>query len=288
MRRESDEIRVVMEFIGHEGVKLRTRPIPWSEEYDPMTVKATHRGDEIRLYNEQDEIVETIRADEMTWERDERGMDFTPDGSLIYNDHIYNTPEEDYTGTSGTGIVAEPDTDIAQPFMNRDNAGNWYHPNGSLATDDTPTDCIAFPYPETDYAYPATGDTYIGGSQTEENTCNVEKQELKDQFKGMNMKCICCDDKIHYPDKVVELLGVEGAKKYITFCDKTNTEPQLFCCSCYGIMGRNSHIISAVNKMNDRIKKLMNLEEREHILEKREKELDDQLKNVSKKRFWQK
>jgi len=40
--------------------------------------------------------------------------------------------------------------------------------------------------------------------------------------------------------------------------------------------------------MNDRIKKLMDLEDREHLLEKREKELDDQLKNINKKRFWQK
>jgi len=83
-------------------------------------------------------------------------------------------------------------------------------------------------------------------------------------------------------------LGEEGAIKYFKFCKKTGSEPQLFCCECFGIMKNNSHIISAVNKMNQKIKDLMDLKEREEIVEKREKELDEQLKDnpKTKRNLW--
>ena len=127
--------------------------------------------------------------------------------------------------------------------------------------------------------FPFTTDRLLG---QEEELTEESCQTPKMQFKH-DMKCVCCEDKIHYPEKIIKLLGEEGTKTYLNFCEKTGNEPEIFCCACYSIMSNNPNIITMVNKMYAKIKTTIELDERDIALRKREEELDKQLYSLKNK-----
>jgi len=99
-----------------------------------------------------------------------------------------------------------------------------------------------------------------------------------------NMKCAFCNDKIHSPDKLIELLGEEGTKDYLKYCKKKREKPQLFCCGCYSFIEDKPKIYGALNRLNRQLKKFTDVNQREKELKIREKELDKQLKSLHKKK----
>lgn len=291
VRQDHNGVSVVMEFIDNNGTKLITPSMPYPDNFDPMKVEhAEYRGDEIRIKNEAGDLLTSVYADSIHYEN-------PIETQLDPNGYMCMLPEEgeedipvrrfslDQAQPSEVGFTrafeqanrARQQLDEAdQAELNRRfpdqarpviGASAWFRENhqqqmeqagfdfdGSLVTGN--------------WQYPATQANAI-----------EEHPKIKIDF---DMKCTCCEGKIHYPDKLIQLLGEEGTIKYFKFCKKTKSEPQLFCCSCFALMSNNSNIISAVNKMNVKIKKMVDLDDKEAVLEKREKELDDQLKAIKK------
>ena len=99
-----------------------------------------------------------------------------------------------------------------------------------------------------------------------------------------NMKCTFCNKHIHYPEKLVELLGEKGTKDYLKYCKKSKTKPQLFCCGCYGFIQDKPKIYGALNKLNKQLEKFVKINEKEKELKVREKELDKELNKIRKKK----
>lgn len=272
-------INVVMEFIDESGVIFRTPSIPYPDNYDPMRIEHVecHNGDEIRIKNADGDILFSIHADSINYDAG-INTSINPSGSVCINsvEGEENIPvrrfslEQAHPSEVGfTRAFEQINREqqridaMAQEVLNAREQEDLGHTVGASAW-----------FGETEYLYPA-----IPANVVEEHP------KIKIDF---DMKCTCCEGKIHYPDKLIKLLGEEGTIKYFKFCKKTKTEPQMFCCSCFGLMSNNSNIISAINKMNNKIKDMMDLTEREEEVTKREKELDEHLKKKSKKRFWKK
>ena len=289
---DGNGVSMVLEFIDDNGVRLITPSIPYPDNFDPMRIEhAEHRGDQIRIKNENGDTLLDVFAD---------SMDYNNPIGLTYNDHNNmcieaeegeeNLPLRTFSvsqdtasqvgwGSAFTNAFAQANfarqeldeavqmdlnarfPDEAQPVIG---ASAWFREMSGHARLSTGGMETGFPYPATQ------------AHAVEE----CQNPKIKIDF---DMKCTCCEGKIHYPDKLIQLLGEDVTIKYFEFCKKTKTEPQLFCCSCFGLMKNNSNIISAVNKMNQKVKKMMDLSEREEEVTKREKELDDQLKKVKKK-----
>ena len=108
---------------------------------------------------------------------------------------------------------------------------------------------------------------------------NPKKKTIK---LPKNMKCTFCNEHIHYPDKLVELLGEKGTKDYLKYCRKSKTKPQLFCCGCYGFIENKPKIYGALNKLNKQLKKFVDINQREKEIKTREKELDKELNKIKK------
>ncbi len=286
-------VSMVMEFIDNNGAKLITPRMPYPSDYDPMRVNnAECRGDEIRIKNSDGDLLTTVYADKIEYDNP-IGTTLDPNGNMCINPEEgeenlpirrFSARQEDASrvgwGTAlstAFGQANRAQQDLDNVMQQEANAREAQRPTlGASAwftevADMTGTGSalnLRFGYPMTDRTT-----VYDLGEPT------PPTPKIKIDF---DMKCTCCDGKIHYPDKLISLLGEDGAIKYFKFCKKTGSEPQLFCCECFGIMKNNSHIISAVNKMNQKIKDLMDLSEREEAVEKREKELDEQLKDSPK------
>ena len=274
IRTDHTGINMVLEFIDNNGTRLTTPSMPYPDNFDPMRIEhAECRGDEIRIKNDNGDVLVSVFADKIEYE--------TPIvTNLDPNGYMCIAPEEgedllpirrfslDEAHPSEVGFarafaqvnharqeldeVVQMDLnarfpDEARPVIG---ASAWFREQAET-----------FPYPNTQ--------------------AHVEYETPKIKI-DYDMKCTCCDGKIHYPDKLIRLLGNKGTIKYFEFCKKTKTEPQLFCCSCFGLMKNNSNIISAINKMNQKVKKMIDLSEREEEVTKREKELDEQLKKIKK------
>jgi len=286
-------VNMVMEFIDNNGAKLITPIMPYPSDYDPMRVEnAECRGDEIRIKNSDGDLLTTIYADKIEYENPV-GTTLDPNGNMCINpeEGEENLPLRTFTASqadaSQVGWGTAISTAIAQTNRAQQDLDNTMQQEANARIlQPSPTLGASAWFGE------QTGD--VGTSQPGHPFRTVARDEplyydlgeptqptpkIKIDF---DMKCTCCDGKIHYPDKLISLLGEEGTIKYFDFCKKNGSEPQLFCCECFGIMKNNSHIISAVNKMNQKIKDLMDLSEREEAIEKREKELDEQLKKVKK------
>ena len=284
IRTDENGTGVILEFIDENGIRLTTPSIPYPDNFDPMRIEhAECRGDQIRIKNEDGDVLLDIFADEIKYEDPIRTV-------TDYNGNLCIEAEEgedllpirrfsiDEAHPSEVGFTRafeeanraqqEVDTTIQNELNIRYQeehpeigASAWFREVSGQARLSTGGNQPGYPY------------------TTPMNQVIPEEPKLKIDF---DMKCSCCDGKIHYPDKLIDLLGTTGTVKYFEFCEKTKTEPQLFCCSCFGLMQNNSNIISAINKMNQKVKKMIDLSEREEEVTKREKELDEQLKKIKK------
>jgi len=275
VRTDHNGVNVVMEFIDDNGTTFKTPSIPYPENFDPMRIENVDCvGDEIRIKNGDGVILFKIYADSIDFQ--------SPIETFVSsNSQLEITPDEDEGEVTRLQFNADWGSAMTQAFSRANQASQ--HLDNAIyrelsgveqVNNERPTvgasawfreQATTFPYP------------------------NTQAHGIEDHPKiefDYDMKCTCCEGKIHYPDKLIKLLGEEGTIKYFKFCKKTNTEPQMFCCSCFGLMSNNSNIISAVNKMNNKIKDMMDLTEREETVTKREKELDKQLKAIPKKKGW--
>lgn len=301
LKSEVTQEGMVFEFIDDNGVRLKTPVIPYNPAIDPMRINnAEYNGDQIRIKNDTGQTIIDVFADSIEYESP-IATSMNPNGQMFID------PEEGEDDLPlRTFSLSEAET-TPIGFSNAFAEANRARQNVDSTIQR-----------ELDRRFPAQ-DSQVRASQIFDGTAeeamreararSVERQNfMREQSSRMGypytedeiesqgaspsitidfeMKCSCCEGKIHYPDKIVQLLGEEKTIKYFEFCKKTGTEPQLFCCSCYGLMQNNKNIISAVNKMNDKIKKMMDLTEREAEVDKREKELDEQL--TKKKSFWKK
>ncbi len=279
IKQDHNGTSVTMEFIDNDGTRLTTPDMPYPGNFDPMNadIIAERRGDEIRIKDSNGEILMSVNAYSIDYEAIETSLD--PNGymCILPEEGEENIPirrfsiergqpsEVGFAQALGAFNRAQQELDIdiqeelnfhepacPQPTLG---ASAWFR---SVQREETGG---AYPYP----AIPAHA----------VEMC--ENPKIKIDF---DMKCISCEGKIHYPDKIIKLLGNEGTIKYFDFCKKNGSEPQMFCCACFDIMKNNPNIISAINKMNLKIKDMMNLTEREETVAKREKELDVQLKKI--------
>jgi len=277
VRNDGRGLFAVLEFVDEHGTIFKTPAIPYPENFDPMRIEnADYRGDEIRIKNDAGQVLISIHADSIEWDNP-IGTSTNPNGQMFID------PEEGEDGlpvrTFSLSQGQSSEIGFTQAFERANREAQVAQDIVTARLNDN------IPMEERQRAlaqleqmryrrsegFPFTNGTF--SSQVPEPA--IPKPEFKTDYK---MKCSCCDDKIHYPDKMIQLLGNDGTEKYFKFCEKTGSEPQLFCCSCYGIMQRNSSIISAVNKMNEKIKSMMDLTDREEAVTKREEELDVQLK----------
>lgn len=288
VRTDHNGVSMVLEFIDDHGTKLTTPSMPYPDNFDPMRIEhAERRDDEIRIKNENGDVLLNIHADSIDYENP---IDTVTDshGRLCIQaeEGEENLPLRTFSVEHAHASQVGWDTAMSEAFseanfarQHLDNAvqselnaryqeqpemgaSAWFREVSGRSSLRTARDQIGYPY-----------------VPNNEQEVIPEEPRLKIDF---DMKCSCCDGKIHYPDKLIDLLGTTGTVKYFEFCKKTKSEPQLFCCSCFGIMKNNSNIISAINKMNQKVKKMMDLSEREEEVTKREKELDEQLKKVKK------
>ena len=276
VRQDHNGVSMVLEFVDNNGTKLTTPSMPYPDNFDPMRIEhAECRGDEIRIKNNNGDVLVSVFADSIEYENPidtvtdshgrlciqaEEGEDLLPIRRFSLDEA--HPSEVGFTRAFEEANHARQELDEAIQMDLNARFPDQARPV-MRASELMRRHRAGFPYPPNEDA----------GS-------SIPEPQLKIDF---DMKCSCCDGKIHYPDKLVGLLGNEGTIKYFEFCKKTKSEPQLFCCSCFGIMKNNSNIISAINKMNQKVKKMMDLSEREEEVTKREKELDEQLKKVKKK-----
>ncbi len=273
-------VNVVMEFIDDSGIIFKTPSIPYPDNYDPMRIEhADHNGDEIRIKNADGDILLSIHADSINYDSG-INTSINPSGSVC----IDRGEDEETAVSLQRGL--DWSSAMSQAFGEANTArqgvdATFQQELNALEPEDLGTTIGAS-------AWFRQQNQEIGGSwQYPATQANVFEEHPKIKI-DFDMKCTCCEGKIHYPDKLIQLLGEEVTIKYFKFCKKTKTEPQMFCCSCFGLMSNNSNIISAINKMNNKIKDMMDLTEREEEVTKREKELDEHLKKKDKKRFWEK
>ena len=276
VRQDYNGTGVTMEFIDNNGTRFKTPSIPYPENFDPMKIEhAECRGDEIRIKNENGDLLISIHADNIEYN--------SPIGiSADSRGQLELAPEEDENATQlqqgldwgsamtqAFGRTNQARQRVDEAIQETLNAREPRHP-----------------------ARPTIGASAWFRAQAREAGIEGNPNGARWEYEGQeeipkikidfDMKCTCCEGKIHYPDKLIQLLGEGGTIKYFEFCKKTSTDPQMFCCSCFGLMKNNSNIISAVNKMNLKIKDMMDLSEREEEVTKREKELDEQIKAIKK------
>ncbi len=72
---------------------------------------------------------------------------------------------------------------------------------------------------------------------------------LSKKQKYPEMTCAFCDDKIHNPEHLRELLGPQQTKKYLEFCKKIDAKPTLYCCKCFKVIKENPKFFKAFNDM---------------------------------------
>jgi len=263
---------VIMEFIDNNGTRLTTPRMPYPDNFDPMRIENADRGgDEIRIKNSNGEILMSVYADSIDIENPiETLTDSHGHLCIEAEEGEENTPLRtfslDQAHPSGVGFTqAFEQANRAQQQLD---SAVQTHLNEQYEREHPPIGASAWFRQQQEQ-------TGLPSAQAEE--CEMPRINF-----DYDMKCTCCEGKIHYPDKMVSLLGVRGAIKYFEFCKKTGSEPQMFCCSCFAIMKNNSNIISAINKMHIKIKDMMDLTDREETVTKREKELDEQLKKIKK------
>lgn len=272
VRQDRSGVSVVMEFIDHDGTRLTTPDMPYPTNFDPMKIEnADRRGDEIRIKDSNGEVLMTVHAYSIDHEnpietiRDLRGRlcieaEAGEENLPIRRFSIdRGHPSEIGFARAFEGVhraQQELDIDIQEELNAREPA-----------------------YPQRTIGASA----WFTQQQEQTGLPSPQAEEIPQIKIDFDMKCTCCEGKIHYPDKLIKLLGNEGTIKYFKFCTKTGTEPQMFCCACFDIVKQHPQIISAINKMNLKIKDMMNLTEREETVTKREKELDEQLKKTKKK-----
>lgn len=277
VRQDHNGVSMVLEFIDNYGTRLTTPSLPYPDNFDPMKIEhAECKGDQIRIKNENGDVLLDVFADSIDYENPidtvtdshgrlciapEEGEDLLPIRRFSVNRNLPTEVGMAQAIAESNHARQELDEavqmdlnarfpDQARPVVG---ASSWFRTHNG------------------EYTYPLTQGHVV---------VEPENPKIKIDF---DMKCSCCDGKIHYPDKLIQLLGEKATIKYFEFCKKTKTEPQLFCCSCFGLMKNNSNIISAINKMNQKVKKMADLTEKEEELAKREKELDEQLTKVKKK-----
>lgn len=276
VRADRNGMFVVMEFVDNNGVRLKTPDIPYPEHFDPMNadINAEYRGDEIKIKSSDGQTIMSVFATSVEYDNpvatctNPNGRMFIEaeegEDSLPVRTFSLSQGEESEVGFSQAferanrerqqlddAVISELNSQYPQVAPRTVGASAWMREQQERVNPNS--------------------DLFIG----QEIDPSPATPKIKIDF---DMKCTCCEGKIHYPDKLVQLLGNEGTIKYLEFCKKTGGEPQMFCCECYGIMGRNSRIITAVNKMNEKIKDMMDLKDREEEVTKREEELDKQLK----------
>lgn len=88
---------------------------------------------------------------------------------------------------------------------------------------------------------------------------NKEEMEINKTIHGwtnvLEMECMMCKSKIDRPMNLIRHLGIEQTKRYLQFCDETQTKPTLYCCSCYPMVNRNPDWQKAFDDMvNNQIK----------------------------------
>lgn len=277
---------VILEFVDNNGVRLITPEIPYPSHFDPMRIEhAEYRGDEIRIKDDNGNTILSVFATTIEYDNP-IPTSTNPNGQMFIDPEVGEelTPLRTFSVEHAHASQVGWDTAMSEA-MNRANFErqrlddviqadlNAREPQTTLGASAWFREARL----EREGRLPPNTDLFT--------TQEAPTPKIKIDF---DMKCTCCEGKIHYPDKLVELLGNEGTIKYLEFCKKTGGEPQMFCCECFGIMGRNRRIISAVNKMNQKIKDMMDLKEREEALSKREAELDEQLKKKSKKGLFRK
>jgi len=282
IRQDHNGTSVTMEFIDNDGTRLTTPDMPYPDNFDPMNadIIAERRGDEIRIKDSNGDVLMSVHAYSIEHEN-------PIETQLDPNGYMCILPEE-----------GEEDLPIRRFSIERGHpseigfAQAFASANRAMALEDIGIqEDLNTRYP--DLAPPtigasawfrsldgSTGGAYPYPAIPAHAVEMCETPKIKIDF---DMKCISCEGKIHYPDKIIKLLGNEGTIKYFDFCKKNGSEPQMFCCACFDIMKNNPNIISAINKMNLKIKDMMNLTEREETVTKREKELDEQLKKAKKK-----
>ena len=274
-------VSVIMEFIDNNGTTLRTPSIPYPENFDPMKVEhAEYSGDEIRIKNPDGDILLSVYADSIE-HNNPIGISTSPNGQMFIDPELgeedlpLRTFSVEHAHASQVGWGSAMTQAFAEANQARQHLDNavYQELNANVPAEERRTIGASAWFRAQQLegiemgAYPA--------NPVEE----CQNPKIKFDYE---MKCTCCEGKIHYPDKIVKLLGEEGTIKYFEFCKKTGSEPQMFCCSCYALMQNNGNIISAVNKMNQKIKDMMDLTEREDAVTKREKELDEQIKAIKK------
>jgi len=277
VRQDHDGVSVVMEFVDDHGTKLTTPSMPYPDSFDPMSgdINADRRGDEIRIKNSDGDVLVSVFADSVDYESPiETALD--PNGYPC----ILPEEGEDLLPTRRFSMDRGHPSEVgfAQAFEQANRARQ--------ELDATVQEELNRRFP--DQARPVVRASELMRQRQQagfpfpsnEECSSTPTPKIKIDF---DMKCMSCEGKIHYPDKIIKLLGEEGTIKYFDFCKKTGSEPQMFCCGCFAIMKNNPNIISAINKMNLKIKDMMDLTEREETVTKRENELDEQLKKEKKK-----
>jgi len=275
IRQDHNGTSVTMEFIDNDGTRLTTPDMPYPDNFDPMNadIIAERRGDEIRIKDSNGEILMSVNAYSIEHEN-------PIPTSLDPNGYMCILPEE-----------GEENLPIRRFSMERGYPSEIGFARAFADVHRAQQEFDSDIQEELNAREPAYPQRTIGASawfiqqQEEAGRPTIGDEEFAiPQIKiDFDMKCTCCEGKIHYPDKLIKLLGNEGTIKYFEFCKKTGTEPQMFCCACFDIVKQHPQIISAINKMNLKIKDMMNLTEREETVTKREKELDEQLKKAKKK-----
>ncbi len=272
IRQDHNGTSVTMEFIDNDGTKLTTPDMPYPDNFDPMNadIIAERRGDEIRIKDSNGEILMSVNAYSIDCENPIQTQ-LDPNGymCILPEEGEENIPVRRFS--IDRGQPSEVGFAQALGAFNREQQALDAHTQEELNrrfADQTPPTIGASAW-------------FRQLSQAGRPTIRDEELPAIPQIKiDFDMKCTCCEGKIHYPDKIIKLLGNEGTIKYFEFCKKTGTEPQMFCCACFDIVKQHPQIISAINKMNLKIKDMMNLTEREESVAKREIELDVQLKKI--------
>jgi hypothetical protein len=109
-----------------------------------------------------------------------------------------------------------------------------------------------------------------------------KRRELKRKLHGM--VCAECDCQLDSPERILKKLGVEGTEGYLKYCKMEKTEPMLYCCKCTEVIKDNPVVYNQYHRMiqdcNATIRKFEENQQRAKELEKREKQLDEQLQKL--------
>jgi len=212
-------VSMVMEFIDNNGAKLTTPRMPYPSDYDPMRVEnAECRGDEIRIKNSDGDLLTTIYADKIEYDNP-IGTTLDPNGNMCINpeEGEENLPLRTFTASQADASVVgwgtAISTAIAQTNRVQQNLDNTMQQEANNREAQRPTLGASAWFGE------QTGD--VGTSQPGHPFITVARDaplyyDLGDRTTvydlgeptqptpkikiDFDMKCTCCDGKIHYPD----------------------------------------------------------------------------------------